>query len=225
MGPAARLVDAARWYDVGGERVVALAGVTLDVRAGVMTAVVGPSGSGKTTLLQAIAGLDRLSAGQVFVGDVELTALSGRRLVRARRERTAMIAQHLNLHQAMDIAANLALPGVIQGRKPDGAWADRVISRLALEPLLRRYPAELSGGEQQRVAVGRALFQRPDLLLADEPTGQLDSHSRDELLALLRAVVDELGQTVLLVTHDPVVAAAGDEIVPMADGLVQTRQS
>jgi putative ABC transport system ATP-binding protein len=225
MGPAARLVDAARWYDVGGERVVALAGVTLDVRAGVMTAVVGPSGSGKTTLLQAIAGLDRLSAGQVFVGDVELSALSGRRLVRARRERTAMIAQHLNLHQAMDIAANLALPGVIQGRKPDGAWADRVISRLGLEPLLRRYPAELSGGEQQRVAVGRALFLRPDLLLADEPTGQLDSHSRDELLALLRAVVDELGQTVLLVTHDPVVAAAGDEVVPMADGLVQTSQS
>lgn len=222
MTSAARLVNATRVYPLG---VSALDRVTLDIATGSLTAVIGPSGSGKTTLLNCVAGLDRLTSGQVFLGGVELGPLSRRRLTLERRERVAMVFQSGRLHPALTVAENVSLPDLIRGRRPDTGWIEQIADRLALTSLVGRRPAELSGGELQRVAIARALAIRPELIVADEPTGRLDHAQGEEVLRLLRLAVDDLNQSVLLVTHDPAVARGADRIVCLVDGKIVPSQN
>jgi putative ABC transport system ATP-binding protein len=218
--PAARIVDGVRRYRTGGSEVRALDCVTLDFAHRRLTTVLGPSGSGKSTLLHCLAGLDRLTSGESYLGAVELGGLSRRNRTIVRRQRVGVVFQGFNLHPGFDVAHNIALPSVIAGRRPDRDWVDEVIARLHLRDLLHRRPAELSGGEQQRVAAARALAGRPKLVLADEPTGNLDARSGRELLGILRLAVDDLEQTVVLVTHDVVAACVGDQVVVLSDGKV-----
>jgi putative ABC transport system ATP-binding protein len=222
-GTAARAVDASKVYGTGTTSVRALDHVTVDIPAGRFTAVMGPSGSGKSTLMHCLAGLDSLTAGQVFVGEVELSALSDAALTRLRRERLGFVFQSFNLIPTLTAEENVLLPLRLAGAKPDAAWVEQVIATVGLGDRLRHRPSELSGGQQQRVAVARALASKPHVVFADEPTGNLDSRSGTEVLRLLRESVDRFAQTVVMVTHDPTAAAWADQAVFLADGRIVDR--
>jgi putative ABC transport system ATP-binding protein len=207
-------------YGAGDTAVRALDGVSVAFGAGAYTAIMGPSGSGKSTLLHTMAGLDTVTGGRVWIGDTELTGLSDKRLTRLRRDKIGFIFQSFNLLPTLTAAENITLPLDIAGRRRDRAWIDTVIDAVGLRPRLSHRPAQLSGGQQQRVAAARALASRPDVVFADEPTGALDSKAAGELLALLRHAAHEFGQTVVVVTHDPVAAGYADRVIFLADGSV-----
>jgi putative ABC transport system ATP-binding protein len=218
LAPAARVVDAVKVYGSGETAVRALDGVTVDFPTGRFTAVMGPSGSGKSTLLHTVAGLDTLTSGRAFVGEVDLGSLSDRQLTGLRRDAIGFVFQAFNLVPTLTARENVTLPLDLLGRKPDRGWFDRVVETVGIADRLHHRPSELSGGQQQRVAVARALVTRPSVILADEPTGSLDARSGHQLLAFLRQAVDELDQTVVMVTHDPVAAGHADEVLLLADG-------
>jgi putative ABC transport system ATP-binding protein len=222
---AARAVEATKVYGSGDTAVIALDEVTVDLPTGRFTAIMGPSGSGKSTLLHCLAGLDRLTGGQVLVGDVELGALSDKELTRLRRTRVGFVFQAFNLVPTLTARENIALPLTLAGRRPDPAWFDEVIGTVDLGDRLGHRPSELSGGQQQRVAVARALVSRPAIVFADEPTGNLDSRGGAEILDFLRRAVDQTGQTVVMVTHDPGAAARADTVVFLADGRIVDRMA
>jgi putative ABC transport system ATP-binding protein len=217
---AARILEATKVYGSGDTAVVALDEVTLDLPTGRFTAIMGPSGSGKSTLLHCLAGLDSLTEGQVLLGDVELGALSDKELTLLRRARIGFVFQAFNLVPTLTAGENITLPLTLAGRRPDPGWLDQVIATVGLGGRLDHRPSELSGGQQQRVAAARALVSRPAIVFADEPTGNLDSRTGAELLGFLRRAVDEMGQTVVMVTHDPGAAAHADAVVFLADGRI-----
>jgi putative ABC transport system ATP-binding protein len=218
--PAARIRDLTKTYGSGDALVRALDGVSLDLAAGEFTAIMGPSGSGKSTLMHCAAALDTADSGTVEIGDQELTRLGDKALTRLRRDRIGFVFQSYNLIPTLTAEENIRLPMAIAGRKPDPAWYDEVVATVGLGDRLRHRPHELSGGQQQRVAVARALVGRPAIVFADEPTGNLDSKAGGEILELLRRSVDQHGQTVVMVTHDPIAAAYTDRVVFLADGRV-----
>jgi putative ABC transport system ATP-binding protein len=215
-----RAEHAVKVYGTADTAVTALDDVTVEFPAGRFTAIMGPSGSGKSTLLHCLAGLDTLTAGRTFVGDVELGGLSDRQLTLLRRDRIGFVFQAFNLVPTLSARDNITLPMTLAGIAPDPDWLAAVIDRTGLADRLGHRPAELSGGQQQRVAVARALASRPQIVFADEPTGNLDSRSGHEVLELLRSARDESGQTIVMVTHDPVAAGFADSVVVMADGRV-----
>ncbi|MEO9324421.1 ABC transporter ATP-binding protein [Nocardioides sp. C4-1] len=217
---AARVVGLTKTYGKDDAVVHALAGVTLDLHAGEFTAVMGPSGSGKSTLMHVCAALDRPDEGEVYIGDRAIGGLKDKELTLLRRDEIGFVFQSFNLVPTLTAQENILLPLAIAGRKPDQAWFDSVIATVGLTDRLGHKPNELSGGQQQRVAVARALVSRPRIVFADEPTGNLDSRSGAEVLDLLRASVDDHGQTVVMVTHDPVAAAYTDRVVFLVDGRV-----
>jgi putative ABC transport system ATP-binding protein len=219
-GPAARVVDLHKVYGKGEAQVRALDGVSLDIARSEFTAIMGPSGSGKSTMMHCAAGLDAVTSGQVYIGDVDITRLKDKALTTLRRDRVGFVFQAFNLIPTLNAEENILLPIAIAGRKPDQAWFDTVIDTVGLRDRLKHRPSELSGGQQQRVACARALVSKPEIVFADEPTGNLDSTSGAEVLGFLRRSVDEFGQTVVMVTHDPVAAAHTDRVVFLADGLV-----
>jgi len=212
--------DLHRTYGEGAAAVHALAGVTVAFPAGELTAIMGPSGSGKSTLMHLLAGLDRPTSGTVVINDVDLGTLDDDSLTELRRDKVGFVFQAFNLLPVLSAEENILLPLSIAGRKPDPAWFDQLIDTVGLRDRLTHRPAELSGGQQQRVALARALASRPAVIFADEPTGNLDSHASSEVLDLLRRSVDELGQTVIMVTHDPDAAGYADRIVELADGRI-----
>ena len=217
---AARVEHLTKTYGSGQARVVALDDVTLGLAAGEFTAVMGPSGSGKSTLMHCCAALDTATSGSVFVGETELSTLKDKELTRLRRDEIGFVFQSFNLVPTLTAEENILLPLSIAGRRPDPQWYDSVIETVEIRDRLSHLPKELSGGQQQRVAVARALASRPSIVFADEPTGNLDSRSGAEVLTLLRRSVDEFGQTVVMVTHDPVAAAFTDRVVFLGDGRV-----
>ncbi len=219
-GTAARARGLTKAYGSGETAVIALDSVDVDIARGRFTAVMGPSGSGKSTLMHCLAGLDTVSAGQVWLGDTEITGLKDRELTRLRRDSVGFMFQSFNLIPTLNARENITLPMDIAGRKPDEAWLDQVIDTLGLRDRLKHRPAQLSGGQQQRVACARALASRPELIFADEPTGNLDSRAGLEVLGFLREAVDRLGQTVVMVTHDPGAAAHADLVLFLADGRI-----
>ena len=214
------MIDAVKVYGTGATTVRALDGVSVGFETGKFAAIMGPSGSGKSTLLHCLAGLDRLTSGSALIGDVDLSTLSDKAMTVLRRERIGFVFQSYNLVPTLTARDNILLPLALGGRKPDRAWFDRLTGALHIEDRLAHRPAELSGGQQQRVAMCRALVTRPDLVFADEPTGNLDSRAATELLAQMRAAVDDFGQTVVMVTHDPRAAATADRVLFLADGRV-----
>ncbi len=216
--PAARMEGGFKIYGSGDAEVRALDGVDVSFAAGAFTAIMGPSGSGKSTLMQCMAGLDRLSSGTTWIGDIELTALSEKEITKVRRDRVGFIFQAFNLVPTLSALENIRLPLDIAGREPEGDWLDQVVDALNLRPRLRHRPSQLSGGQQQRVAAARALVSRPDIVFADEPTGQLDSQSSAELLDFMRRAADEFGQTIVMVTHEPAAASRADRILFLGDG-------
>jgi putative ABC transport system ATP-binding protein len=220
---AARTVDAVKVHGSGETAVRALDGITVDFPTGRFTAIMGPSGSGKSTLMHCVAGLDSLTSGRAYLGDVELGTVGDAELTRLRRERVGFVFQAFNLLPTLTALENVTLPLRLGGRRPDPAWLDRVVTAVGLGDRLGHRPAELSGGQQQRVAVARALVTRPQVVFADEPTGNLDSHAGAEVLGLLRTAVDDLAATVVVVTHDPVGAAVADEVLFLADGRLVDR--
>ncbi|SDF55340.1 putative ABC transport system ATP-binding protein [Blastococcus fimeti] len=215
---AVRATGLRKTYGSGETAVHALAGVDVTFAAGEFTAIMGPSGSGKSTLMHCLAGLDTATAGEVWLGDTALTSLRDDQLTTLRRQRIGFVFQSFNLLPVLDARENIVLPMQLGGLRPDPAWFDAVVARLGLRERLRHRPHELSGGQQQRVAIARALLPRPDVVFADEPTGNLDSRSGAEVLGLLRSSVKETGQTVVMVTHDPSAAAYADRVVLLADG-------
>jgi putative ABC transport system ATP-binding protein len=217
---AARAIDLTKVYGEGHAAVRALDGVTVEFERGRFSAIMGPSGSGKSTLLHTMAGLDPPTSGQVFIGDVDLTSLSERQLTILRREKVGFVFQAFNLVPTLSAQENITLPLDIAGRKPDPGWFETVVGAVGLRDRLKHRPGELSGGEQQRVAGARALVTRPEIIFADEPTGNLDSRSGHELLEFLREAVDEHGQTIVMVTHDAAAASFADRIVFLGDGKV-----
>jgi putative ABC transport system ATP-binding protein len=217
---AASVIDATKVYGKGTTEVRALDGVTLDFPSGQFSAIMGPSGSGKSTLMHCVAGLDTLTSGQVRVGGVELTRLDDKHLTLLRRDRIGFVFQAYNLVPTLTALENITLPATLAGRKPDKGWLDTVIETVGLGDRLAHRPSELSGGQQQRVAVARALAARPEIVFADEPTGNLDSHASAEILAFLRQAARELGQTVVMVTHDPVAASYAGRVVFLNDGRI-----
>jgi putative ABC transport system ATP-binding protein len=217
---AARAVDLRKVYGEGEAAVVALDGVSLDFYASEFTAVMGASGSGKSTLMHCMAALDNATSGQVFLGDTALSALKDKALTELRRDKIGFVFQSFNLVPTLTAQENIELPLSIAGRRPDPVWFDTVIDTVGLRDRLDHRPNELSGGQQQRVAAARALMSRPEIVFADEPTGNLDSTSGAEVLSLLRRSVDEHHQTIVMVTHDPVAAAYTDRVVFLADGHV-----
>ncbi|MFF3324867.1 ABC transporter ATP-binding protein [Streptomyces sp. NPDC002889] len=217
---AARACSLTKAYGSGETTVRALDAVDVDIARGRFTAVMGPSGSGKSTLMHCLAGLDTVSAGQVWLGDTEITGLKERELTRLRRDRIGFMFQAFNLLPMLNAAENITLPMDIAGRKPDREWVDQVIDTLGLRDRLSHRPSQLSGGQQQRVACARALASRPELIFADEPTGNLDSRAGAEVLGFLREAVDRLAQTVVMVTHDPGAAARSDLVLFLADGRI-----
>ena len=222
-GVAARTVHATKVYGSGSTEVRALDDVTVALPAGRFTAIMGPSGSGKSTLLHVLAGLDTVTDGQVFVGDTDLASLNDRKLTELRRDRLGFVFQAFNLVPTLSALENMTLPSSLGGREVDAAWLDEVVRTVGLQDRLHHRPTELSGGQQQRVAVARALVSRPDLVMADEPTGNLDSRSGTEILEFLRRAVKELAQTVVMVTHDPVAAGFADQVLFLADGHIVDR--
>ena len=217
---AASAVEATKVYGSHDAIVRALDNVTISFEAGRFTAMMGPSGSGKSTLLHCIAGLDTLTSGSIQIGDVELASLNDRELTRLRRDRIGFVFQSFNLIPTLNALENITLPISLAGRKPDAVWLDHVIDTVGLRARLTHRPSELSGGQQQRVAVARALASQPDIIFADEPTGNLDSRAGAEILTFLRNAVRELDQTVVMVTHDPTAAAYADRAVFLADGRI-----
>ena len=218
--PAARAERLRKVYGSGDAEVEALRGISLDLAAGEWTAIMGPSGSGKSTLLHVLAGLDTPTEGQVFIGDVDLTTLNDKQLTQLRRDRVGFVFQAYNLIPTLTAEENITLPLDIAGRDVDRSWFDTVVDTVGIRDRLRHRPTELSGGQQQRVAGARALVSRPEIIFADEPTGNLDSKSGAELLDFLRAAVDEHGQTIVMVTHDAHAAAHADRVVFLADGRI-----
>jgi putative ABC transport system ATP-binding protein len=217
---AVKAVDVTKVYGTGETAVRALDGISVELPRQRLTAVMGPSGSGKSTLLHCLAGLDRVTSGEIWIGDVAISGLSERELTLLRREQIGFVFQAFNLLPTLSAAENIELPLAIAGRKPDKAWYDKVIDAVGLRARLGHRPAELSGGEQQRVAGARALVGKPTVIFADEPTGNLDSRSSTELLRFMRRSVDEFGQTIVMVTHDPSAAAYADRVVFLADGRI-----
>ena len=222
-GVAARTIHASKVYGSGSTAVTALDDVSVDLPSGRFTAIMGPSGSGKSTLLHLLAGLDTLSSGQVFVGDTDLSTLNDRKLTELRRDRLGFVFQAFNLVPTLTAEENMTLPASLGGTDVDPAWFDEVVRTVGLQDRLEHRPSELSGGQQQRVAVARALVNRPDVVMADEPTGNLDSRSGTEILEFLRRAVKELGQTVVMVTHDPIAAGYADHVLFLADGRIVDR--
>ena len=218
---AARSDDVVKVFGEGATAVIALNHLSVEFPDGEFTAIMGPSGSGKSTLLHCMAGLDRPTNGRVFIGDIDLTTLDEKDLTQLRRERLGFVFQAYNLVPTLTAAENITLPMDIAGRDPDRVWFDTVVSTLRLEDRLEHRPSELSGGQQQRVAAARSLAARPQIVFADEPTGNLDSRSSAELLAFLRRAVDEFGQTIAMVTHDPSAAANADRVVFLTDGRIR----
>ncbi|WP_432973359.1 ABC transporter ATP-binding protein [Dactylosporangium sp. CA-233914] len=217
---AARAVDVWKVYGSGEAQVNALAGVSVELEKGRFTAIMGPSGSGKSTLMHCLAGLDAVTRGQVYVGDTKITDLSDRGLTNLRRNKVGFIFQQFNLLPTLTAQENILLPLSIGGRKADPAWYDTVIDTVGLRDRLSHRPSQLSGGQQQRVACARALVSRPEVIFADEPTGNLDSRSGAEVLSFLRNSVRDFGQTIVMVTHDPVAASYADRVVFLADGQI-----
>jgi putative ABC transport system ATP-binding protein len=217
---AARTVDAVKVYGKGPIEVRALDAVTVEFAAGRYTAIMGPSGSGKSTLLHCVAGLDTLTSGQAFIGDADLGTLNDQRLTILRRDRVGFVFQAFNLVPTITAAENITLPLLLAGRKPDQDWLAGVIGTLGIGDRLHHRPDEMSGGQQQRVAVARALVSRPEIIFADEPTGNLDSRAGTEVLGFMRRAVDDMGQTIVMVTHDPMAASYADRIVFLADGRI-----
>ena len=217
---AAQIIDLTKRYGTGPAAVTALDGVSVDIAAGEFTAVMGPSGSGKSTLMHCAAALDTADAGTVTIGGTDLSRLKDKQLTQLRRDRIGFVFQAFNLVPTLTAEENILLPLSLAARRPDPRWYATVIEAVGLESRLRHRPNQLSGGQQQRVAVARALAGRPAIVFADEPTGNLDSHSGAEDLALLRRSVDEFEQTVVMVTHDPVAAAYTDRVIFLADGRV-----
>jgi len=223
QAPAARADNLSKIYGDGPTRVTALDQVSLEIGSGSFTAIMGPSGSGKSTLMHCMAGLDSADGGQVWIGGTEITALPERRLTRLRRDHVGFVFQAYNLLPALTAADNITLPLDIAGRRADRAWLGTVVDTVGLGSRLRHRPTELSGGQQQRVAIARALAGRPEIIFADEPTGNLDSRAGAEVLDLLRRCVREFGQTIVMVTHDPVAACYADRVVFLADGRIAGR--
>ena len=219
-GTAASAVHATKIYGGGDTAVRALDDVTVEFAEGQFTAIMGPSGSGKSTLMHCLAGLDTLTSGRVFLAGVDLSTLDDRALTLLRRDRVGFVFQAFNLIPTLTALENIVLPASLAGTTPDRAWLDSVIATVGLSDRLGHRPAELSGGQQQRVAVARALVSRPAALFADEPTGNLDSRAGAEILSFLRRATRELGQTIVMVTHDPAAASYADRAVFLADGAV-----
>ncbi|MFH8615230.1 ABC transporter ATP-binding protein [Streptomyces sp. NPDC017979] len=217
---AARATDLSKVYGQGETQVVALDRVTVDFNQAEFTAIMGPSGSGKSTLMHCVAGLDTFSSGSVRIGETELGSLKDKQLTQLRRDKIGFIFQAFNLLPTLTALENITLPMDIAGRKPDKQWLDNVIDMVGLSGRLSHRPTQLSGGQQQRVAVARALASQPEIIFGDEPTGNLDSRSGAEVLGFLRNSVRELGQTVVMVTHDPVAASYADRVIFLADGRI-----
>ena len=217
---AARVDEGFKTYGSNGTAVRALDGISVRFESGRFTAIMGPSGSGKSTLLHCVAGLDTLDRGSVHLGDVELGSLNDRALTRLRRERIGFIFQAVNLIPTLSAEENILLPLAIAGRRPDPDWYEAVVETVGLRDRLDHRPSELSGGQQQRVAAARALVSQPEIIFADEPSGNLDSTSGAELLSFMRRAVREFGQTIVMVTHDPMAAGYADRIVFLADGRI-----
>jgi putative ABC transport system ATP-binding protein len=217
---AARAVDARKTYGKGDAAVHALAGVTVTFPTQRFTAIMGPSGSGKSTLMQCVAGLDRLTSGAVYIGDTQLGELDKTDLTLLRRDRLGFIFQQYNLIPTLSSKENILLPLTLAGKKADEAWFNQVVATVGLGERLDNLPSQLSGGQQQRVAVARALVPRPDIVFADEPTGALDSRTGMEILSFMRKAVDESGQTIVMVTHDPHAASYAENVLFLADGQI-----
>jgi putative ABC transport system ATP-binding protein len=219
-GAAARAVDVWKVYGSGEAQVIALNGINVELEAAHFTAIMGPSGSGKSTLMHCLAGLDSVTRGEVFIGDTRLTGMSDGDLTSLRRTKVGFIFQQFNLLPTLTAEENILLPLSIAGRKPDRAWYDTVVDTVGLRDRLKHRPSQLSGGQQQRVACARALVSRPEVIFADEPTGNLDSRSGAEVLGFLRNSVREHRQTIVMVTHDPNAASYADRVVFLADGRI-----
>jgi putative ABC transport system ATP-binding protein len=217
---AASAVDVVKSHGSGSTAVRALDHVSVDLNRGEFTAIMGPSGSGKSTLMHCLAGLDTVTSGSVAIGDVELRGLSDKKMTALRRDRIGFVFQSFNLVPTLTALENITLPIAIAGRRPDREWLATVIDTLGLRDRLGHRPSELSGGQQQRVAVGRALASRPEIIFGDEPTGNLDSRSSGEVMGILRQSVDQLGQTVVIVTHDPRAASWADRVLFLTDGRI-----
>ncbi len=217
---AAGSVDACKIYGSGDSEVRALDGVTVAFESGRFTAIMGPSGSGKSTLMHSLAGLDSLSSGAVYIGDTYLASLKDKELTELRREKVGFIFQAYNLIPTLSADENIRLPLLLGNSKGDEQWIARVIDTVGLRDRLKHRPSELSGGQQQRVAVARAMASKPTIIFADEPTGNLDSRTGAEILDFMRRAVNELGQTIVMVTHDPVAASYADRVIFLADGKV-----
>jgi putative ABC transport system ATP-binding protein len=217
---AARAEEVTKVYGTGDTAVRALNNITVEFVAARYTAIMGPSGSGKSTLLHCLAGLDRVTAGRVMLGDVDITAVSEKELTVVRRDKIGFVFQSYNLIPTLNAIENITLPLSLAGKKPDKQWLDRVITTVGLADRLKHRPSELSGGQQQRVAVARALASRPQVIFADEPTGNLDSKASAEILEFMRQAVTDLGQTIVMVTHDPAAAGYSDRVVFLADGQI-----
>jgi putative ABC transport system ATP-binding protein len=219
-GIAARAEAVTKIYGEGGTQVIALDNVSVELGRGKFTAIMGPSGSGKSTLMHCLAGLDSVNAGKIYLGDTELTTLDDKALTTVRRDRVGFVFQAYNLIPTLTALENIRLPLDLAGREPDEQWLNTVIDTIGLRDRLHHRPTELSGGQQQRVACARAMASRPDVIFADEPTGNLDSHSGVEVLSFLRKSVDETGQTIVIVTHDPAAASFADRALFLADGRI-----
>jgi putative ABC transport system ATP-binding protein len=217
---AARAVDARKIYGEGDTAVAALAGVTVTFPEHRFTAIMGPSGSGKSTLMQCVAGLDRLTSGQVYIGETELSTLNKTELTLLRRDRLGFIFQQYNLIPTLTSEENILLPLTLAGEDADREWFDTVVSTVGMTNRLGNLPSQLSGGQQQRVAVARAIVPRPEIIFADEPTGALDSRTGIEILSFMRRAVDDAGQTIVMVTHDPHAASYADNVLFLADGQI-----
>ena len=217
---AAGMTDGIKVYGSNDTEVRALDGVTVDFEQGKFTAIMGPSGSGKSTLMHCVAGLDDLTSGSVHIGDVELGSLSDRDLTLLRRDKVGFVFQAFNLLPTLTAAENTTLPLDLAGRRPDSGWMDQVVKAIGIADRLKHRPDELSGGQQQRVAVARALVSQPEIVFADEPTGNLDSKTGEEVLDFLRAAVEDLGQTMVMVTHDAGAAARAHRVLFLADGRI-----
>jgi putative ABC transport system ATP-binding protein len=217
---AARAVDASKIYGSGEAEVRALNEINVSFETARLTAIMGPSGSGKSTLLHCMAGLDRLTSGHIYLGDTEISTSSEKELTLIRRDKLGFIFQSYNLIPTLNALENMTLPMSLAGTKPDPDWLNTIVTTVRLGDRLTHRPAELSGGQQQRVAVGRALLSKPEIVFADEPTGNLDSRSGAEILTFMRKAVDDLGQTIVMVTHDPIAASYADRVVFLADGAI-----
>jgi len=220
---AARAADAVKTYGAGDAAVHALAGVTVQFPERQFTAIMGPSGSGKSTLMQCVAGLDRLTSGSAFIGSTDLSRLNKTDLTLLRRDRLGFIFQQYNLIASLSARENILLPMTLAGRRPDGAWMDEIVRTVGMSDRMDNLPSQLSGGQQQRVAVARALVPRPEIVFADEPTGALDSRTGIEILTFMRRAVDESGQTIVMVTHDPHAASYADTVLFLEDGQIVDR--